>query len=512
VIGRPGSVLWLLGYEVLQGWRGLFARYGRRGARAWIPPILLLLIAVGAGLPLGRLLARAGPMEGPAYVVAALALTVTVFALMLSQTLAAAADALYERGDLDLLFSSPIPPRRTLIVRFLGIAVNIYTVFAAVLAPVTITVAATAGVRWLAGLVVLADIALAACAAGLVLAMGLFALIGPRRTRTVAQVASALIGASLFLTTQLRMLLHEGRGSLWASLWRAAEEGRVAPPPVAALPLHAFLGEPAALGLFTLICAGLFLAVAASRGPQFVAAAAAAKGTPTAVRAGRAPPARFAATALGAVVRKELKLLVRDQALISQVLLRLLYLIPVTVVLARMAARGEAAALPGAAALVVFMAGQVAGSLAWITVSAEDAPDLLAASPTPVATIRRGKLAAALAPLAVLMPVPLGVLIFLSPELGLITAAGVAATAACSALINIWQQKPAKRSDFRRRRGASWFALWGEASVSGALAVATAMAAARSPWTLAALAVAALLMLALRRSDAQIAETLRAAS
>ncbi|HEY3694426.1 putative ABC transporter permease subunit [Phenylobacterium sp.] len=512
MIGRPGQAAWLLGYEVLLGWRNLFARYGRRGVSAWIPPLILLALAVAGGVPLGHFLRHAGPMTGAPYVVSACALAFTVFLLMLSQTLAAAADTLYERGDLDLLFSSPIPPRRVLMVRFLGIAVNIFTMFASLLAPVFVTVAAVAGPRWLAGLVVLAALALAACGAGLLLALGLFALIGPRRTRSVAQLASALIGASLFLFTQLRLLLSETHESLWASLWRAAEEGRLAPPPIASLPLRAFLGEPGPLALFTIACAGLFLTVTASLGPRFVASAAAAKGAAFAARARPPGAARFARSGFGAVVRKELRLLARDQALLSQVLLRLLYLIPVTLVLARSAARGEAVALPGAAAMVVFMAGQVAGSLAWITVSAEEAPDLLACAPTPVATIRRGKLTAALAPLAVLMLVPLGIVAVLSPELGLVTALGAAAAAVCSALINIWQQKPARRSDFRRRRGASWYALWAEASVSGALSVATAFAAARSVWMLAALAVAGVLMLLLRRSDARVAETLKAAS
>jgi ABC-2 type transport system permease protein len=512
VIGRPGSAAWLLGYEVLLGWRNLFARYGRRGIAAWIPPLVLLALAVGFGAPLGRFLRHAGPMTGAPYVVSACAVATTAFLLMLSQTLAAASDTLYERGDLDLLFSSPVPPRRVLMVRFLGIAVNIYTAFATLLAPVFVTVAVVAGVKWLAGLVVLAALALAACAAGLLLAMGLFALIGPRRTRSVAQVASALIGASLFLATQLRMLLNESHESLWQSLWRAAAEGRLSPPPLAALPLRAFLGEPGPLALVCAACGVLYLAVTASLGPRFVAAAAAAKGAAIGARAQRPGETHFSRSGFAAVLRKELRLLARDQALLSQVLLRLLYLIPVTLVLARSAARGEAVALPGAAAMVVFMAGQVAGSLAWITVSAEEAPDLLACAPTPIATIKRGKLAAALGPLAVLMLVPLGIVAVLSPELGLVTALGAAAAAVCSALINIWQQKPAKRSDFRRRRGASWYAIWAEASVSGSLSVATAFAAARSVWILAPLAVAGVLMLLLRRSDAQVAEALRAAS
>jgi ABC-2 type transport system permease protein len=211
------------------------------------------------------------------------------------------------------------------------------------------------------------------------------------------------------------------------------------------------------------------------------------------------------------VVRKELRLLVRDSALLSQVLLRVLYLVPLTIILARSAARGEAVAIPGAAAAVVFMAGQVAGSLSWITISAEDAPDLISCAPMRTRTILRGKLAAALLPLAVLLLAPLAAVTLLSPRAGLVTAAAAFAAALCSGLINVWQQKPGRRGEFRRRRGAAWYALWAEATVCGAIAGAAALATLGSWWALAPAALAAGLMLLLRRSEQQVAEALRAA-
>jgi hypothetical protein len=53
-----------------------------------------------------------------------------VFTLMLSQTLSASSEALYERNDLDLLFSSPIGPAKVLFVRSLGVAGGVMTIFA----------------------------------------------------------------------------------------------------------------------------------------------------------------------------------------------------------------------------------------------------------------------------------------------------------------------------------------------------------------------------------------------
>ena len=158
------------------------------------------------------------------------------------------------------------------------------------------------------------------------------------------------------------------------------------------------------------------------------------------------------------------------------------------------------------------MAGQVAGSLAWITISAEDAPDLLACAPTPIATLTRAKLTAALTPVALLLVGPLLALMVISPALGVAATAGcVASTLACGWL-NVWYQKPGKRAEFRRRRGSSWFASLMQGLVTLLIAGATALASMLWPWALIPAALAALLMLILRKSDAQIAEAARAAA
>lgn len=509
MIGRPGSALWLLGYEARLGWREMAARYGRRGLTAWLTGGVLILMAVAIGVPLGFYLQRLHTPLPPAQAFMVLTATCTVFLLMLSQTLVTAADLLYERGDLELLLSSPVPPRTAMTMRFVAVASNIFGVFAVAMVPLLLVASVVAGFHWLAALVVLASLALMASAGGLTLSTGLFALLGPKRTRTLAQVFSAIIGASFFLFTQARLLL---RGES-ATPWRKLQVPLDAPdlPPLAMLPVRAVLGEPGPLALMVAVALGVFLLAGWRLGPRFARDATSAKGaeTPSAATAG---PLRFTASASAAVMRKELRLLTRDPALLSQVLLRLLYLAPVTLILARAAQRGEPFALAGAAAMVVFMSGQVAGSLAWITMSAEEAPSLLIASPTPIAVVRRAKLDAALVPLAlILAPIVVGAAWF-SLRLAIVTLIGSAVAGYCCALVNVWQQKPARRSDFRRRRGASWYALWLEASVCGFIAVATAAALVRPVWAIPPTVLGLGLLLLARRSDEKIAETLREAA
>lgn len=510
---KPASTPWLLSHELRLAWRGFKA-----GRKTSGPGSVIAFALIGGMILVGGVFMGLGlrdfdvPVNPLSVIIADLALAVIV-TLMLSTTLAASADALYERNDLDLLFSSPLAPRKVLFVRALGLAVNagLWFLLPAVL---LLTPSIVLGhPAWLGVYVTLAALALAASGVGLLLAMALFALIGPRRTRTVAQVMAALIGAAFFLASQYRNLMGERASeSLFARIALDARDGRLKPPPFADLPLRAALGEPLPLLVLVVVGAGIFLFAAQTLGRRFADAAAATQGAETR-KGAKGPTKAFAAGAFQATVRKELRLISRDAALLSQVLLRVLYMVPLALVLARSAAHLPAWALAAPAAAVTFLAGQVAGSLAWITVSAEDTPDLLAISPTPMAVLNRAKLTAALVPVAVLLAVPIAVLAWSAPLAGLWTAIGAALTALSAGLINVWRQKPGKRADFRRRRGGSFFAALAEILIAALIGGATALAVAgQLVWAAIPLIVAGALMMALRRTDEQIAAALRAAA
>ncbi|MCA0356172.1 MAG: hypothetical protein LCH78_04705 [Proteobacteria bacterium] len=510
---KPASTPWLLAHEIRLAWRGAMAGRKSRGPGSIIAFAILGAFALAGGVFLA--LATKGheiPIIPFAVIITDMALAV-ILTLMLSTTLAASADALYERGDLDLLFSSPLSPRRVLFVRALGLAVNagLWFMLPAVL---LLTPAIVMGhPNWAGVFVVLASAALAASGVGLLLAMALFALIGPRRTRTVAQVMAALIGAAFFLASQYRNLMGEKASeSLFARIALDVRDGRIQPPPFADLPLRAAVGQPIPLLILLAIGLGVFLFAARVLGRRFADAAAATQGAETR-KAAKGPTRDFAAGAFQATLRKELRLISRDAALLSQVLLRVLYMVPLAFVMVRGAAHLPAWTLAGPAAAVTFLAGQVAGSLIWITVSAEDTPDLLAISPTPMSVLRRAKLAAALIPVAGLLIVPIAALTWYAPLAGLWTALGAGLTAWTAGLIGVWHQKPGKRADFRRRRGGSFLAALAELVIAALIGGATALAVAGLlVWALIPLIVAGALVMALRRTDEQIAAALRAAS
>ncbi|HYE45882.1 MAG TPA: hypothetical protein VEA44_08925 [Caulobacter sp.] len=505
---KPGSTLWLLGHEMRLAWREAGADKARIFQLVALGIVFIVLF--GFGFPIGYFLRDQQVQLTPLSILVVDLVLAVIFTLQLSQTLAAAAQALYVRADLDLLFSSPITPRRVLTVRFAGIALNASLFWLVWLVGLLVPIAITGTPEWLAAIPVVLASGLLAGGLGLLLTTLLFKLLGPRRTRTAAQVLAAVIGASIFLASQLPQFLSDNeKDRRWAFLDNLiAGETPVVLPPFVDLPARAAVGEPLPLALIVGGCLLVFLAINQMLGRRFARDAASAIGAdgarPTAGRAGAFADGAFAAT-----LRKELRLLLRDIVLFSQVLLRLLYLLPLAFVLLRNAGEGQSLLLPGGAAALAVMAGQLAASLAWITVSAEDAPDLLVASPAPMGVVNRAKLWAALTPTAILLAVPLVALTVLAPVTGLAAIAGCAASAWSASIISVWHQRPGRRADFRRKGNVHWLIAAAILVIGGLIGLATFLAAILQTWAIVPAVLAAALTLALRKSDAAILQTLR---
>ena len=324
----PGSIPWLLAHELRLAFR---ARSKRGNSTLIIVAVVMVVLMLVAGLPLAFALRFVPIRETPGVMMILDLILLAIFTLILSQTLAGAISAFFERGDLDLLLSSPLPPRRALTVRALGIAVAPLLWFAGLVSIVVIPAAALGQVRWLTAYPVLIALAMLASAAGMSLAMALFGLIGARRARTVGQILAALIGAGFFLFGQLRNMLPDHGSQFFAGVSRWADSGVFEPRSPLSWPALAVLGHPLPLAVFAGGSALLFAAVVASLGRRFASNAGAAAGVSAGpVRsAGRQASVRgFEGGLNAALMRKELRLLLRDPALLSQVLLRVLYILP----------------------------------------------------------------------------------------------------------------------------------------------------------------------------------------
>jgi ABC-2 type transport system permease protein len=170
-------------------------------------------------------------------------------------------------------------------------------------------------------------------------------------------------------------------------------------------------------------------------------------------------------------------LLRRDPWLVSQTLMQLLYLVPPALLLWRSFA-DNSAAIVLVTPVIVMAAGQLAGGLAWLTISGEDAADLVSTAPLSPSRVIRAKIEVVLIAIgAIFAPLVLA-LLFASPLQAAITASGVIVAAASATAIQLWFRVQARRSQFRRRQTSSRLATFAEAFASIGWAATAALALA----------------------------------
>jgi ABC-2 type transport system permease protein len=161
---------------------------------------------------------------------------------------------------------------------------------------------------------------------------------------------------------------------------------------------------------------------------------------------------------------------------------------------------GSSGALPAVVVPVLVMAsGQLAGGLAWLAISGEDAPQLVATAPVTPAMILRAKIEAVLGALAIVVTPLLAILAWASPREAVICLGGIAAAGVSATMIQLWFRSQAKRSNFRRRQTSSRVATFAEAFSSIFWAGAATLVALGSWFALAFVALA-LVVLVIARS------------
>jgi ABC-2 type transport system permease protein len=186
-------------------------------------------------------------------------------------------------------------------------------------------------------------------------------------------------------------------------------------------------------------------------------------------------------------------LLRRDPWLASQTLMQLLYLLPPALLLWKSFSGGDSA-LVLLVPVLVMAAGQLAGGLAWLAISGEDAPDLVATAPVPRSAIVCAKVEAVMAIVALVFAPFLVALAVAEPLFAGIAAVGIAIATVSSAAIQLWFRTQARRSQFRRRQTSSRLATFAEAFASITWAATAALAAAGT-WIAVVTGVIALMLL-----------------
>ena len=501
-MSAPATITWLAGHELRLGWRDWLSMMtaGRRH-RLRTVAIALIVFAVFMHLLAWSMVGGYAdtPVDaGKPVLVAVTGTLLLSFSLLLSQAMESVTRAFYTRADLDLILTSPVPQRKVFAVRIARIAAGVSAVAVFLASPFINMLAVLGGARWLAAYGVVAAMGLIAAALSVALTVGLFRLIGPRRTRLIAQIVAAVIGAAFVIGLQVAAILSYGSLSRFAPLqseWLIAH----APGVDSALwwPARAALGDTHAL--LTVIAASLALLMASiavfSRrfGEHVIAAASVSQG---AVRQ-RAARGFRGASAAHALRRKEWTLLARDPWLVSQSLMQILYLLPPALLLWRSFREG-AGGFVLLVPVLVMAAGQLGGGLAWLSISGEDAPDLVATAPISPRRLIWAKIEAVMETIALVFAPFVAAIVFVSPWVAAVAALGVLVAAAASTLVQLCFRTQAKRSQFRRRQVSSRIATFAEAFSSIAWAAAAALAAAGTWLALAPAFIALGILLGVR--------------
>lgn len=450
---RPGSTLWLLRHELRLFWFKTFASHKEGAPRRsnWRVVGGGMLVWFGLHAGVFALLRVARPSDGLPplqFVVAVSAILLATFLFMLSSALKASVETLFDRGDMDLLLSSPLPSRSIFGVKLVGMAFGVAGLYLFFLAPFAHVGLLLGQLRWMAIYPVLFAMAVLAASMAMLLTLLLVRLLGARRTRVVAQVLGALAGAFLFLLSQAGTFMSHDSGPAPSGIEQVmAAAQSLDPQSLLLLPARAALGDTAAVVLiagFGLLCAVLTTRSTHCFFVRGLQQAAGGARLPTRARPVRY---RFDRGLVALIIVKEWRLVWRDPHLISQVLLQLLYLLP----LCFLVFRKDALQLPAIAAGLTMLCGSLSAALSWIILLAEDAPDLLQTSPTRPAAIRMAKLAAAVVPVFGLVIVPLAWLTVRAPLAGALTGITVCGATLGAALINLWTGRPTARGEFQSR-------------------------------------------------------------
>lgn len=491
-----GSTLWFVGHELRLAWRDWLAMAtGGKRRRGIVLAAALALFAVAlhwfADVLIGPW-ARQGIVADRQTLILITGGGFLFWTAMLSQALESVTRAYYGRSDLDLILSSPASTRRLFAVRTGAIGLGTIALACLLASPLVNMLALNDGLHWLAAYGVLVALGGLSVAMAVLISVGLFRLFGPRRTRLIAQIVAGVVGAGFVIGIQAATILSYGDMSRF-SILQSAELAASAPDLSNPLwwPARAAMGHPLPLAAIMLFGIGALAAIIALSSSNFSRLAIAAVNV-SRTAGGRVRRAPFRHRSQKQILRqKEWKLLARDPWLLSQTLMQILYLLPPALLL--WVNFGESTGVFVVVVPVLVMAaGQLAGGLAWLAISGEDAHDLVATAPVSPPTVMAAKIEAVLFVLAVIL-LPLLLLIALSSIGAALAAALCAALAASSATaIQLWFRTPMRRSMFRRRQVASRMATISEALASIMWAGVAALLVAGSWIALAAIVPAAM--------------------
>ncbi|MEO0854866.1 MAG: hypothetical protein AAFY15_15385, partial [Cyanobacteria bacterium J06648_11] len=343
-----------------------------------------------------------------------------MWTLSLFQAMKQSIEALFERGDLDLLLSSPLRGDVIFSSRLIAIAATIFVSWLPLAIPV-VGIGVVVGVpQILAAFPTLICMALLSASTGALLILGLVRLIGVKRARVAGQIIASLIGASFFLLTQAFVWMDD-------SWLENAAESDVATPIAAdtaerylalfadggilsaqnplLFPARSLVADVPSLLFFVGLSAIAFWLTVKVAYRSFLNGSQQSVSYATRRRRSHTATMRFQTGIVRTLLLKEWRSIWRNPFLVSRTLLQILYLIPATfLILSGSADLNFGPSLSSRVGLIsVFFGSSLVAALTTMCIDGEEAADLLASAPVSGDRLRVVKLVAAIAPVWLLM-------------------------------------------------------------------------------------------------------------
>ena len=459
-MSQPDTLVWLASHELRLGWRDWIAMMtaGRRN-RARNLAIALIIFAGFMHLLAYSMVGRyAGARIGPdkATLIVVTGIMLLSWSLLLSQAIELVTRVFYSRSDLDLILTSPVSPQKIFSVRIGRIAVEV--ALFAMLAGDAFHQRAGGSRRRSLALRLWRGRRHGRGGDGFCRGAHRGAVPHHRRQAHAAHRADRGGGdrRGLRYWAADRGDLSYGSLSLapLQSAWLIAHVPHIDSP--VWWPARAMLGEPTELMLVLAISITLLGAVmlifAARFGDHVVAAAGVSQAV---VRQRRWSKAFRRHSASRMLRQKEWILLARDPWLMSQTLMQILYLLPPALFLWHSFHSRTDDAYILLVPMMVMAAGHLGGNLAWLSISGEDAPDLVATAPISAQRIIWAKIEAVMGAVAFIFAPLVVALAFASVRPALVAGVGVLIAAASAMLIQLCFRTQARRSQFRHRHVSS---------------------------------------------------------
>jgi ABC-2 type transport system permease protein len=168
---------------------------GRRvRARRIVPWVLAVVVGLHAfAYVVIRNSVRTDIQANLATLVIVTATILLLSAAMLSQAMEGITRTLYSRSDLELILSAPVSAGKVFAVRLAAMALSALVISSFLMMPFIDVMVWRDGLRWLGAYGLLVAASLVTTALAVVLTLGLFHWIGPRRTRLAAQIAASRV-------------------------------------------------------------------------------------------------------------------------------------------------------------------------------------------------------------------------------------------------------------------------------------------------------------------------------